>query len=143
MTVYEENLKAMVLNTNMLDALSKEAKTSERRRMNYDLRTSTSDQSQRMLNALEPGTRIPIHRHPTTSETIVLLRGSIKEMFYNDNGSVTESVVLKAGEEPSAMSIPAGTWHTLECLEPGTILFEAKDGAFEPRREEDILKLTS
>lgn len=131
----------MVLTTEILDALSAEAKASERLRMNFDLRTSSADQSQRMLNALEPGTNVPIHRHPTTSETIFLLRGSVKEMFFDEKGNVTESFVLKAGTEPSAMSIPAGMWHTLECLEPGTILFETKDGAFEPRREEDTMTI--
>jgi len=131
----------MVLTAEILDALSAKAKACERLRMNLDLRTSTTDQSQRMLNALEPGTQVPIHRHPNTSETFVLLRGSVKELFYDDKGNVIESVVLKAGTEPFAMNIPAGVWHTLECLEPGTILFEAKDGAFEPRREEDILTI--
>ena len=129
----------MVLTTEILDALSAKAKASERLRMNYDLRTSLADQSQRMLNALEPGTELPIHRHTTTSETIVLLRGSIKEMFYDNKGDLTESIVLKAGTEPCAMNIPKGVWHNLECLEPGTILFEAKDGAFEPRKEEDTM----
>ena len=132
----------MVLTTEILDELSSRAKTCERLRMNYDLRTSPADQSQRMLNALEPGTQVPVHRHPTTCETIVMLRGSIKEKFYDDKGNVTECVVLKAGTEPSAMNIPAGVWHTLECLEPGTILFEAKDGPFEPRREEDTMSFT-
>lgn len=131
----------MVLTKEILDALSLEAKTCEQLRMNLDLRTSTADQSQRMLNALEPGTQVPIHRHPSTCETIVMLRGSIKEMLYDDKGNVTESFLLKAGTEPFAMNIPKGVWHSLECLEPGTILFEAKDGAFEPRREEDILNL--
>ena len=129
----------MVLTTEILDALSARAKVSERLRMNLDLRTSPNDQSQRMLNAMEPGTVLPIHRHTATCETIFLLRGSIKEMFYDDKGNLTESIVLKAGAEPSAMNIPAGVWHNLECLEPGTILFEAKDGAFEPRKEEDTM----
>ena len=129
----------MVLTTEILDALSARAKVSERLRMNLDLRTSPNDQSQRMLNAMEPGTVLPIHRHTATCETIVVLRGSIKEMFYDDKGNLTESIVLKAGAEPSAMNIPAGVWHNLECLEPGTILFEAKDGAFEPRKEEDTM----
>ena len=120
----------MVLTTEILDALSAKAKTNERLRMNYDL----------MLNAMEPGTVLPIHRHTTTCETIVMMRGSIKEMFYDDKGNLTESVVLKAGTEPSAMNIPKGVWHNLECLEPGTILFEAKDGPFEPRREEDTIE---
>ena len=130
----------MTLTTEILDALSEKAKVSERLRMNLDLRTSPDDQSQRMLNAMEPGTLLPIHRHTTTSETIVMLRGSIKEMFYDEKGNLTESIVLKAGTEPCAMNIPKGVWHNLECLEPGTILFEAKDGAFEPRREEDTMK---
>ena len=133
----------MVITTDILDTLSTEAKACERRRMNLDLRTSAADQSQRMLNALEPGTQVPIHRHPKTSETVVLLRGSIKEVFYDEQGNVTESVTLKAGAEPCAMNIPKGVWHNLECLEPGTILFEAKDGPFEPRREEDIMNFTN
>ena len=123
----------------ILDQLTEKAKASPRLRMNMDLRNSYEDQSQRMLNALEPGTQVPIHRHPTTSETVVLLRGSVREMFFDEKGNVTESFVLKAGAEPSAMNIPAGMWHTLECLESGTILFETKDGAFEPRREEDTM----
>lgn len=131
----------MVLTTEILDALSAQAKSCERLRMNYDLRTSLDDQSQRMLNAMEPGTQLPIHRHTTTSETIVMLRGSIREMLYDDKGNLTESVVLKAGTEPFAMNVPKGVWHNLECLEPGTILFEAKDGPFEPRREEDIMNI--
>lgn len=130
----------MVLTTEILDKLSAEAKANERLRMNLDLRTSSADQSQRMLNALEPGTQVPIHRHPKTSETVVVLRGSLREVFFDDQGNVTESVTLKAGAEPSAMNIPAGVWHTVECLEAGTILFETKDGAFEPRREEDTMK---
>ena len=129
----------MVLTTEILDKLSAEAKANERLRMNLDLRTSSADQSQRMLNALEPGTQVPIHRHPKNSETVVVLRGSLREVFFDDQGNVTESVTLKAGAEPSAMNIPAGVWHTVECLEAGTILFETKDGAFEPRREEDTM----
>ncbi len=132
----------MVLTTELLDALSDKAKSCERLRMNLDLRTSPDDQSQRMLNAMEPGTQLPIHRHQTTSETIIMLRGSVKEMLYDDRGNLTDSIVLKAGTEPCAMSVPKGVWHNLECLEPGTILFEAKDGPFEPRREEDTMTFT-
>ena len=131
----------MIFTTEILDALSAKAKACERLRMNYDLRTSPADQSQRMLNAMEPGTQVPIHRHPKTSEALVLLRGSIRQFLYDDKGNVIEDIVLKAGVEPYAMSIPAGVWHTVECLEPGTIIFEAKDGPFEPRREEDIMTI--
>lgn len=131
----------MVLTTEILDALSVKAKTCERLRMNFDLRTTPDDQSQRMLNAMEPGTQVPIHRHPKTSETFVVLRGSVRQLLYDDLGNITEDIVLKAGVEPNAISIPKGVWHRAECLEPGTILFEAKDGAFEPRREEDIMTI--
>ena len=127
----------MVLTTELLDRLSQEAKASERLRMNMDMRNSTADQSQRMLNALEPNTKVPIHRHQDTNETVILLRGSIREIFFDEEGNVIDEVVLRAGAEPSAMNIPQGAWHTLECLEPGTILFEAKDGPFGPRLPED------
>lgn len=131
----------MILTKEILDELSAKATGSERLRMNLDLRTTENDSSQRMLNALEPGTKVPVHRHPTTSEVVILLRGSVRETFYDDNGTATESVILKAGQEPYAITIPAGTWHGIECLEAGTVLFEAKDGAFEPRKEEDIMDL--
>ena len=127
----------MVFTSELLDRLSQEAKTSERLRMNLDLRNSTADQSQRMLNALEPGTRVPVHRHQDTNETVVMLRGSIRELFFDEAGQITEEILLRANAEPSAMNIPAGAWHTLECLEPGTILLEMKDGPFVPRQPED------
>lgn len=127
----------MVLTSELLDRLSQEAKTSVRLRMNLDLRNSTADQSQRMLNALEPGTRVPVHRHQDTNETVVMLRGSIRELFFDEAGQITEEILLRANAEPSAMNIPAGAWHTLECLEPGTILLEMKDGPFVPRQPED------
>ena len=123
----------MVLTSELLDRLSQEAKTSERLRMNLDLRNSTADQSQRMLNALEPGTRVPVHRHQDTNETVVMLRGSIRELFFDEAGQITEEILLRANAEPSAMNIPAGPWHTLECLEPGTILLEMRDGPFVTR----------
>lgn len=131
----------MKITTEILDELSQRAKESEMLRTQLDLRNSPADQSQRMLNAMEPGTKVPIHRHPTTNETVILLRGSVKELLYDNEGNLTEEVVLKAGSEPNAMSIPSGIWHGLECLEEGTILFEAKDGPFAPRKEEDIMKL--
>lgn len=130
----------MILTTDILDGLSAKAASDKRLRTAFDLRTTPNDQSQRMLNAMEPGTEIPIHRHTNTSEINVLLRGSVREMMYDDRGNLTESVILKAGCEPCTISIPAGVWHKLECLEKGTIMFEAKDGAYEPRREEDIME---
>ena len=130
----------MLIDKKLLDELCAQAKASPRLRMNYDLRTSSADGSQRMLNALEMGTVIPIHRHQDTTETVIMLRGSVKEMFYDitDGTAVkTAEFILKAGSDACALQIPKGQWHTLECLEPGSVLFEAKDGAFVPRNEND------
>lgn len=107
--------------------------------MNFDLRTSGADNSQRMLNALEPGTPLPVHRHRFSTETVVVVRGSLKELFYNDRGEVTEEILLSAGGECPALQIPVGRWHGVEVLETGTVIFEAKDGVYLPLSEEDIL----
>lgn len=130
----------MLIDKKLLDELCAQAKASPRLRMNYDLRTSSADGSQRMLNALEMGTVIPIHRHQDTAETVIMLRGSVKEMFYDITGGTavkTAEFILKAGSDACALQIPKGQWHTLECLEPDSVLFEAKDGAFVPRNEND------
>ena len=124
----------------MLDQLSAAAKESPRLRMSLDLRTSPQDQSQRILNALEPGTILPIHRHRGTAETVIIIRGSLREDFYNDQGEITDSFVLKSVGDIPLLQIPAGQWHSVECLESGTIIFEAKDGAYEPLADEDILR---
>lgn len=117
----------MVIDEKFLDSLSEQARSNPRLRQSFDLRTTPNDGSQRMLNALEPGTVMPIHRHRNSSETVVLLRGSFRELFYDDDGSLTEDVLVK------------GRWHSLECIEPGTVIFEAKDGAYEPLKDIDIL----
>lgn len=122
----------MLIDSIIFDSLTQEAKASPRLRKNYDLRNSEQDQSQRMLNAVEPGTEMPIHRHPKTSTTVIVLRGSIRQNFYDDQGKLQESVVLRADQEPRAIQIEKGRWHNLESLEEGTILIEAKDGAWEP-----------
>lgn len=124
----------------LLDSLTEQAKASSRLRMNYDLRNSSDDTSQRMLNAIEPGSVVPVHRHRTTSETVVCLRGSLIEEFYDDCGALVESFEVVAGGECSALNIPAGVWHTLRSLESGTVILEMKDGMFEPIGECDILK---
>ena len=124
----------------MLDQLSEAAKESPRLRMSLDLRTNPQDQSQRILNALEPGTILPIHRHRGTAETVIIIRGSLREDFYNDQGEIMDSFVLKSGGDIPLLQIPAGQWHSVECLESGTIIFEAKDGAYEPLADEDILR---
>ena len=131
----------MTIDSALLDKLTAQAKASPRLRMNLDLRTSEEDSSQRMLNALEPGTILPIHRHPGTTEVVVILRGSATQYFYDDNGNITETVTIAAGSGTPAMSVEKGRWHRIESLESGTVIFEAKDGAYEPIGEEDILKL--
>ena len=124
----------------LLDMLTEEAKSSPRLRMNYDLRNSDADQSQRMLNALEPGTPMPIHRHRKTTETIVVLRGRIVEEYYDElERRCTETIELSPNGPVVALNIPAGQWHTLRVLETGTVILEMKNGAYEPIGPEDIL----
>ena len=129
----------MNIDKTLLDNLSSQAKASPRLRMNMDLRDSAEDQSQRMLNALEPGTVLPIHRHRKTSETVVVLRGSAVQYLYDDEGRETGSVLLEAGGEVPAMQVEMGQWHRLEALESGTVIVEFKNGAYEPIGPEDIL----
>lgn len=129
----------MVIDEKFLDSLSEQARNNPRLRQSFDLRTTPNDGSQRMLNALEPGTVMPIHRHRNSSETVVLLRGSFRELFYDDDGSLTEDVLVKDGGTNKVLQVEKGRWHSLECLEPGTVIFEAKDGAYEPLKDIDIL----
>ena len=130
----------MVIDTTLLLSVSEQAMGSPRLRQNYDMRNSPSDNSQRMLNALEPGTIMPIHRHRHSSETMIVIKGSLKEIFYDDNGNVIGEWVCAPNTNCIGMNIPAGQWHNLVCLESGTVLFEAKDGAWEPLSEEDVLE---
>lgn len=126
----------------LLDCLTDQAKASPRLRMNLDLRTSDSDTSQRMLNAIEPGSVVPIHRHRKTSETFVVLRGKVVEEFYDELERICcATYEVAAGGPVCALNIPAGTWHTLRSLESGTVILEVKDGAYEPIQECDIMNL--
>ena len=129
----------MIIDTNLLDALTAQAKASPRLRMNLDLRNTPADHSQRMLNALEPGTVMPIHRHRHTSETVVVLRGKVKWLYYNDKGELTDTILVEAGGDICGLSVPMGQWHSLECLESGSVILECKDGAWEAMKEEDVL----
>lgn len=131
----------MIIDNHQLDNLTSQAKASPRLRMNMDLRNSAEDKSQRMLNALEPGTVMPIHRHMASSETITLLRGRIRWHFYDDAGKETESVVLDANGDVRCINVEKARWHSLECLETGSMLFESKDGKYEPLREDELLKV--
>ena len=131
---------AVKIDNVLLDELTAQAKVSERLRMNYDLRNSAADTSQRMLNAIEPGSVVPVHRHRSTSETVVCLRGSFIEEFFTDSGEVLESFEVVAGSSLCALNIPAGVWHTLKSLESGTVILEVKDGKYVPMGEEDVMK---
>ena len=132
----------MKITQEVLDSLTALAKTSPRLRMHLDLRNSPEDASQRMLNAIEPGTSMPIHRHRhrTTSETIVCLRGRFVEEYYNEAGELFDSIELTPGGPCAAVNVPSGHWHSLRSLESGTVLLAMKNGSYEPLGGEDILK---
>lgn len=131
----------MVINQAILDKLTEEAKTSPRLRMNLDLRNGEEDQSQRMLNAIEPGSPMPIHRHQKTSETVVCLRGKLIWEFYDElERTCTERIELSPNGQVVALNVPAGQWHTVRALESGSVILEMKNGPYEPLGEEDILQ---
>lgn len=126
----------MIITKEILDELTSQAKANPRLRQAMDLRNTPEDGSQRMLNALEPGTVMPIHRHHGSSETCVCLRGHFEEYFYDTEGRLTETVDMVPGGV--VLNIEKGQWHSLRCLESGTILLEAKDGAYRPLDEDEI-----
>lgn len=128
----------MIIDKQILDKLTEQAKESPRLRMAMDLRNTPEDQSQRILNALEPGTILPIHRHKCTSETIAILRGKLRWIFFDDQGKETESVLLESNGEVRCINVEKGRWHSLDCLETGTVIFEAKDGKYHPLTEDEI-----
>ena len=129
----------MIIDVSLLNGLTEQAKENPRLRQNYDMRNSEYDGSQRMLNALEPGTIMPIHRHRNSSETMIVIKGSLKEYFYDDMGNVIGEWVCAPNTDCVGLNVPAGQWHNLECLESGTVLFEAKNGPWEPLKDEDVL----
>ena len=131
----------MKIDNTLLDELTAQAQASPRLRMNMDLRNSDADSSQRMLNAIAPGSVVPIHRHQKTSETVVVLRGCVVEEYYSSAGVLEASYELAAGGPVFALNIPAGQWHTLRALESGTVILEMKDGAYEPISPVDILSM--
>ena len=126
----------------LLDRLTEQAKASPRLRMNLDLRDSEEDTSQRMLNAIEPESVIPIHRHRKSSETVVCLRGRVVEEYYDELERIcTERIELSPNGPIVALNIPAGQWHTLRSLESGSVILEVKDGKFAPLEDVDILTI--
>ena len=131
----------MVIDNKILDELSAQAKVNPRLRQSMDLRNSPEDQSQRMLNALEPGTVMPIHRHQKTSESVVILRGKIEWIFYDNDGNETERVTLDANGEPRMLNVEIDRWHSLVCLESGSVLYESKDGAYHPLTSDEVMEV--
>lgn len=129
----------MNIDKQLLDNLTDQAKSSQRLRMNFDLRDALDDNSQRMLNALEPGTIVPIHRHGTTSETVVIIRGKVVQYFYDDEGNVTDSIYMQPGGPTYAMNVPIGQWHRIESLESGTVILEFKNGPYVPITGDDVM----
>lgn len=129
----------MVIDSDLLDKVSEQAKASSRLRMNYNFHQSLEDKCHRFLNAVEPGTKVEIHRHPTKDESFVLLRGRVRVNTYNDDGSALESVVLCQEEGRYGVDIKKGVWHNLESLEPDSVIFECKEGPFVPHEVEGIL----
>ena len=125
----------------LMDSLTEKAKASPRLRMNLDLRDSESDGSQRMLNAIEPGSPLPIHRHQKSSETMICLRGKLQVEYYDElERTCTDSFIIEPNGTNVAVSIPIGQWHTVHALESGTCILEMKNGAYEPLQDCDVLK---
>lgn len=121
--------KGLVIDASFLEALLAQAAANPRLRQNYDLRTSPADGSQRMLNALLPGTVVPVHRHPRSSENVLMLRGKMVEVFYDDAGMEVERNLLDCSTGCVGCVVPAGIWHSVQVLEP-SVIFEAKDGKY-------------
>ena len=130
-----------VIDKTLLDKVSAEAKESPRLRMNYNFHLSLDEKCHRFLNAVEPGTEVPIHKHPTKDETFVILRGKVKVTTHGDDGSIIDSVVLCPEDGQYGVNIPKGVWHTLESLESGSVIFECKEGPFVEHEVDGILEL--
>lgn len=131
----------MVVDKKILDELTEQAKASPRLRQAMDLRNSPEDLSQRMLNALEPGTVMPIHRHHASSETVAILRGKIEWVFYDDQRNVTERVLIDAEGENRCLNVEKGRWHSLVCKESGSVLLECKEGKYAPLAEDEVMNI--
>lgn len=131
----------MIIDTVLLDEVSAQAKESPRLRMNYNFHQSLDELCHRFLNAVEPGTEVPIHKHPTKDETFVILRGKVRVTTHRDDGSIIEDVVLCAEEGRYGVNIPKGVWHKLECIEEDSVIFECKEGPFVPHEKDGILNV--
>lgn len=130
-----------IIDNSLINNVISQAKESSRLRMNYNFHMSLDDKCHRFLNALEPGTQVPIHHHITKDETFILLRGKIRVNIYNDAGEITESVVLCHAIGNIGVDIPKNTWHNVECLESGSVIFEVKEGPFVEHELDGILRI--
>lgn len=128
-----------IIDTDLLDQITRDAQESPRLRMNYNFHESHEDNVQKLLNALEPGSPLPIHRHKHTAETYFVVRGKLNVHFYNESGELAYSCELNPLSGKYGVDIPAGQWHTIEVLESGTVIFEVKEGPYSPLEEKDIL----
>ena len=131
----------MIIDKELLDRVSAQAKESSRLRMNYNFHGSLEDKCHRFLNAVEPGTKVEIHRHPTKDETFILLRGKVRVLTYNDAGEILDDIILDPQEGRYGVDIPKNVWHNVECLESGSVFFECKEGPFVPHEEEGVMRL--
>ena len=131
----------MIIDKALIDKVSEQAKESPRLRMNYNFHQSLDEKCHRFLNAVEPGTVVPIHRHPTKDETFIVLRGKVRISTYDDEGNLSESGILCPDDGTFGVDIPKNVWHNLESLEPNSCIFEVKEGPFVPHEEEGILEL--
>lgn len=131
----------MIIDKEILDNLTAQAKASPRLRQHYDLRDSVDDQSQRMLNAIEPGTVIPVHRHTMTSEDVIILRGRAEEVFFDNEGKEIEKYPLVPGGDVLAIHVPMGQYHTCRSLESGTVILEFKNTKYDQQGTEELLEI--
>lgn len=129
-----------IIDSELLDEICKKAKESPRLRMNYNLHSELDEPVQRLMNALEPGTEIPVHRHRHTDETYLVLRGSLNVVVFNEEKEQLEKILLDPLKGSYGVSVPAGQWHSVEVLETNTVIFEIKEGPYAALSEEDILK---
>jgi len=136
-----QSIEMKHIDESLLDSVSAQAKESPRLRMNYNFHQSLDDRCHRFLNAVEPGTEVPIHRHPTKDESFVVLRGKVKVSTYNDDGSVNESVVLCQEAGRYGVDIPKNVWHNIESLAPDSVIFECKEGPFVEHEVEGVMEV--
>ena len=130
-----------IINEQLLDESTRRAQNSPRRRMNLNFHQSLDDKCHRFINAVEPGADIPIHRHPEKEESFVVLRGKIRITTYNDDGSIIEDHVISPTEGRYGVNVEKNVWHTVEALEPDSVIFECKEGPYVPHDVEGVLKV--